>query len=79
MTTVFRRAAAVLMILTAGTPSGEAQELAGSFDRLRVLVKVGDRVRITDTARREMSGTIADLGTPVLGRDRRDVLVSVGL
>lgn len=52
---------AALVVLLAARPAG-AQDIAGSFDQLRVLVKTGDRVRVTDTAGRDMSGTIADLG-----------------
>jgi hypothetical protein len=40
----------------------EAQELAGSFDQLRVLVKQGDRIRVTDATGAEVTGTILDLG-----------------
>ena len=38
-----------------------AQDLAGSFDQLRVLVKPGDTVRVTDGAGEEVRGTITDL------------------
>jgi len=40
---------------------GSAQELAGSFEQLRVLVKPGDTVRVTDGAGEEVRGTITDI------------------
>lgn len=51
--------------MTAAGPV-EAQELAGTFDQLRVLVKTGDRIRITDNGGRDIRGTIADLGSSSL-------------
>jgi hypothetical protein len=55
--------AAAVFVLLIGTPRpGAAQEIAGSFDQLRVLVKQGDRVRVTDASGREVVGRIADLG-----------------
>ena len=41
--------------------AGNAQELAGSFEQLRVLVKPGDTVRVTDGAGEDVRGTITDL------------------
>src|SRR5689334_24834835 len=43
-----------------------AQELAGSFDQLRVLVKAGDTVRVTDSAGEEVRGTLTDLSSSSL-------------
>ena len=58
-------------------PCAAAQEIAGSFDQLRVLVKPGDRIRVTDTGGRETLGTIADLGSSSLtligANGRRDL------
>jgi hypothetical protein len=48
----------LLLILPA---AGNAQELAGSFEQLRVLVKQGDTVRVTDAAGEEVRGTVTDL------------------
>lgn len=54
-----------------------AQELAGTFDQLRVLIKTGDRVTVTDTAGRETRGTVAGLSASDLvlevERDRRSI------
>ena len=58
--------AAVLVWLVAGTPIAEAQELAGSFDQLRVLVKRGDTVTLTDAAGREVTGKVVDLSSAAL-------------
>jgi hypothetical protein len=41
--------------------SASAQELAGSFDQLRVLVKPGDTVRVTDGTGEDVRGTITNL------------------
>lgn len=46
--------------------AASAQELAGSFDQLRVLVKAGDTVRVTDSAGEEVRGTITDLSSSAL-------------
>ena len=62
-------------ILTSAGPAS-AQELAGTFDQLRVLVKAGDRIRVVDTSGQDIRGTIADLGlsslTLVSDGTRRD-------
>jgi len=44
----------------------EAQQLAGSFDQLQVLVKVGDAVRVTDSRGQNVRGSIADLSSSSL-------------
>ena len=58
--------------------AASAQELAGSFEQLRVLVKRGDTVRVTDSAGDEMRGTISDLSSSSLdlkvGGTRRTLL-----
>ena len=46
--------------------AGSAQDLAGSFDQLRVLVKQGDTVRVTNDAGDEVRGTITDLSSSSL-------------
>jgi len=58
-------ALAVFAILTSASQGG-AQELAGTFDQLRVLVKTGDRIRVIDTAGQDIRGTIADIGSSSL-------------
>jgi len=47
-----------------GTTSG--QELAGSFDQLRVLVKAGDTIRVTDRTGREVRGSVIDVSASSL-------------
>jgi hypothetical protein len=70
---------AVLVVFAILTSAGhaEAQELAGTFDQLRVLVKAGDRIRVMDTSGQEIRGTIADIGsaslTIVYDGTRRDL------
>jgi hypothetical protein len=65
----------LLFILPA---TGGAQELAGSFDQLRVLVKPGDTVRVTDSRGQEVRGSIANLSPSSLalqaGEGRRTFL-----
>jgi hypothetical protein len=56
-----------LILLLAGVAAvGEAQELASSFGQLRVLVKPGDQVSVTDRAGQEVRGRIADLSSSSL-------------
>lgn len=58
--------------------AASAQELAGSFEQLRVLVKAGDTVRVTDATGEELRGTITDLSSSSLslrvGSTRRTFL-----
>jgi hypothetical protein len=67
----------IVLVLPLGLATAAAQEVAGSFDQLRVLVKPGDRITVTDDSGREMTGTIADLSSSSLGllvgRERRDL------
>jgi hypothetical protein len=56
----------VVLIGTLTAPVARAQELAGSFDQLRVLVKPGDTVRVTDSTGQEARGTIATLSSTSL-------------
>lgn len=58
--------AMVFLLLTAAASMVEAQELAGSFEQLRVLVKVGDTVSVTDGTGQEIRGTIAELSSSSL-------------
>jgi hypothetical protein len=60
-----KRAAALLAILLSAAHA-EAQELAGTFDQLRVLVKAGDRIRVVETSGADIRGTIADIGSASL-------------
>ena len=56
----FRIVALALLFALTATAAG-AQELAGSFDQLRVLLKPGETVLVTDGAGREVRGTVTDL------------------
>ena len=66
---------AVFVILTSAGQA-EAQELAGTFDQLRVLVETGDRIRVVDASGQDIRGTIAAIGAASLtleaGGTRRD-------
>ena len=46
--------------------ASNAQELAGSFEQLRVLVKAGDTVRVTDGSGEEVRGAITGLSSSSL-------------
>jgi hypothetical protein len=54
------------LLVTAHATAASAQELAGSFEQLRVLVRPGDTVRVTDGAGDEVRGTITDLSSSSL-------------
>jgi hypothetical protein len=56
----------VVLVLILPVATSDAQEFAGSFDQLRVLVKAGDRVAVTDASGGEVRGTIADLSRSAL-------------
>lgn len=77
MHTHFSRVMIVLVLVHAGGSVGYAQEVAGSFDQLRVLVKPGDKVTVTDDAGRETTGRIAELSSSSLALiadgERRDL------
>lgn len=66
-----------VLVLAACVAAADAQELAGSFDQLRVLVKTGDKITVTDDAGRETTGRIAELSSSSLallvGDERRDL------
>jgi hypothetical protein len=46
--------------------SAQAQELAGTFEQLRVLVKAGDTLTVTDTAGRPVRGKLTNLSASSL-------------
>lgn len=54
------------VLLTLCVTGADAQQLAGSFEQLRVLVKPGDTVRVTDRAGQEVRGTLAELSSSSL-------------
>ena len=55
---------AALIILAAAT--AEAQELAGSFDQLRVLVKPGDTITVVDDSGQRVQGKVSSLSDSAL-------------
>lgn len=79
MTHTIRLLPLTVLLACAASPAG-AQEIAGTFEQLRVLVKPGDRITVIDDAGRETTGSIADLSASSLvllsGRDRHDFSAS---
>lgn len=65
-------------VFAAGLSTAEAQGIAANFQELRLLVRPGDTVVVTDTAGREIRGRIAELSPQTLGLAmdgaRRDLL-----
>jgi hypothetical protein len=59
--TSWRRSIPILLATLAMAPAAHAQEIAGSFDQLRVLVKAGDTITITDNAGAATRGRLTDL------------------
>ena len=70
--------AAVMVLVAVG--SARAQEPAGSIDQLRVLVKRGDTITVTDTAGHVVKGSIVELSSQAIrlrtGIHEQDVLES---
>jgi len=54
------------LLAAAPSTAASAQELAGSFDQLRVLVKSGDTVRVTDSSGQEARGKVFDVSSSSL-------------
>ena len=63
------RLMASLVLMLAATAAAEAQELAGTFDQLRVLVKPGDELTLTDVAGQRVQGTLTGLSISALELD----------
>jgi hypothetical protein len=45
----------------------QAQEIAGSFDQLRVLITAGDAIRVTDSSGQQIRGQLLDLSPTSIG------------
>ena len=77
MNTHLRSIAMLVVILLGAATDARAQEVAGTFDQLRVLVKAGDTISVTDNAGRELTGKIAELSSTSLallvGGQRHDL------
>jgi hypothetical protein len=56
----------ILLLIAGCASSSAAQDIAGSFDQLRVLVKPGDTITVTDGAGQEVKGTISALSSSSL-------------
>jgi hypothetical protein len=69
--------AALCLLVMALASRAEAQGIATSFDQLRLLVRPGDTVSVTDTTGREVTGRIVVLSSSSLAlmidRTRRDL------
>ena len=61
MKTQLRWMTIVCALLLLGADRVAAQEIAGTFDQLRVLVTQGDTITVTNDAGSDIAGTIADL------------------
>ena len=61
-----RRIAGVVALAVFVAASAEAQELAGTFEQLRVLVKTGDTLTVTDHAGQPVRGKLATLSASSL-------------
>ena len=61
------RLVTICWLLIAVAPVVHAQEVATSFDQLRVLIKRGDTVTVTDTSGRAISGQVTDLSSSSIG------------
>jgi hypothetical protein len=59
----------IVALLFASPALAEAQELASSFDQLRVLIKAGDRLTIVDSTGQELRGRMTRLSSSVLEVD----------
>ena len=72
-----RRVSGLCLLFVATATVAQAQQLATSFEQLRVLAKPGDTVTLTDTSGEKVTGTIIDLSSSslglVVGRTRRDL------
>lgn len=71
------RSALLCALVTVIAPTATAQEIAGSFEQLQVLVKPGDTVTVRDATGVETKGTIAALSPSTLallvGGTRREL------
>ena len=56
----------IVALITLVAASAEAQELAGTFDQLQVLVKPGDTLTVTDDAGERIRGKLSQLSTSSL-------------
>ena len=60
------RLARIALVVVLTSAVADAQELAGTFDQLRVLVKPGDTLTITDSSGQRVRGKLADLSASSL-------------
>jgi hypothetical protein len=74
-----KRVTAICLMLLAMTRPARAQEVvAGSFDQLRMLARLGETLTITDTSGTTVTGKLAALSSSSLtlrvGKSRRDLV-----
>jgi len=69
MTSRYLRALPIAALLLLIAASAEAQQFAGTFDQLRVLVKPGDMLTITDGSGQRMQGKLTQLSASSLMLD----------
>jgi hypothetical protein len=62
------RLAHIAILLLIAAPA-QGQELAGTFDQLRVLIRAGDTLTITDASGQRVRGKLADLSATTLVLD----------
>jgi hypothetical protein len=60
-----RTAVLIALVLTFAT-AAQAQELASNFDQLRVLIKAGDVIHVTDSKGQDVGGRLLDLSPDTL-------------
>lgn len=63
------RVVRIVLALVLVSSAAEAQQLAGTFDQLRVLVRPGDTLTITNAAGTRIRGKLADLSATTLALD----------
>jgi hypothetical protein len=61
MTSSYRHCLRIVALIVLVAASAEAQQIAGTFDQLRVLVKPGDTLTITDGSGARVQGKLSEL------------------
>jgi hypothetical protein len=61
-----RQVARIAALIILATGAAEAQELAGTFDQLRVLVRPGDKLTVIDDSGQRVEGRVSSLSSSAL-------------
>lgn len=73
-----RLAAACLVLLALGRPAGAQEVVANSFDQLRLVARLGEKMTITNADGAQVTGKLAALSptslTLLVGKSRRDLV-----